>query len=154
MTETNNNKTSNSHSSIVRQLLENAMIIRIAIPDNPYPYLVPICFVYWNDAIYFHSANSGKKIELLRENNHVTFELDENMGIVENKNICKWSIKYRSIVGHGLVFSIESESEKYNALKELSKKYGAQARDFSFKIDKGLEILKIIIEKLTLKINY
>jgi len=37
-----------------------------SISDNGYPYGVPLSYVYFDDAIYFHSAREGHKIENIK----------------------------------------------------------------------------------------
>jgi hypothetical protein len=37
------------------------------------PYAVPLSYVYAGDAIYFHSALDGHKIEVIKENPNTSF---------------------------------------------------------------------------------
>ena len=56
--------------------------IRIAMFDDPYPYIVPVNFgeeVTGEQIIfYIHTGYEGKKNDLLRKNPNVAFEMDCN----------------------------------------------------------------------------
>ena len=57
-------------------LLESQVFGRLACSNNGEPYVVPINYVYRDNAIYAHSGN-GKKIEMMRANPKVCFQVDE-----------------------------------------------------------------------------
>ena len=38
-----------------------------------FPYTVPLNYVYLNDKIYFHCANVGRKLDIIRQNNKASF---------------------------------------------------------------------------------
>lgn len=41
--------------------------------DNGYPYGVPVSYAYADDRIYFHCAREGYKVDLLKNDPHVSF---------------------------------------------------------------------------------
>ena len=51
-------------------VIEGCQVMRLAIPDEPAPYLVPLNFGFERTeqgvTFYFHSAVAGRKVELLR----------------------------------------------------------------------------------------
>lgn len=57
-------------------LLERQVFGRLGCHANGETYVVPINYVYRNNAIYAHSAN-GKKIEMMRLSPKVCFQVDE-----------------------------------------------------------------------------
>ena len=57
-------------------LLESQVFGRLGCSVNDETYIVPINYVYRNNAIYAHSGN-GKKIEMMRTNPKVCFQVDE-----------------------------------------------------------------------------
>jgi uncharacterized protein len=44
----------------VDMLLVNSRICRMAFNDSPYPYIIPLDYVYVNGKMYFHFADYGK----------------------------------------------------------------------------------------------
>lgn len=57
-------------------LLESQVFGRLACSNDGETYVVPINYVYRDNAIYAHSGN-GKKIEMMRANPKVCFQVDE-----------------------------------------------------------------------------
>ena len=60
----------------IMDLLRRQVIGRVGCHVNGETYIVPINYIYNNDAIYAHSGN-GKKIEMMRQNPKVCFQVDE-----------------------------------------------------------------------------
>lgn len=128
-------------------IIKKANSCRIAFVDGDYPYIVPVNFAVSNDHLYFHSAKEGKKIDILRKNNQVCFEIDIEGEIVKGKRACLWSMKYVSVIGFGQAIFIEDNAGKKKALEILMEKYAGRS-GFSYADD---ELDKIII--IDVKIN-
>ena len=125
----------------IETIMAKAKCCRIALVDGILPYIVPINFAVNNNHLYFHSANEGKKIDILRKNNSVCFEIDIEGEIVESKTACSWGMKYVSVIGFGQAFFIEDNTKKRKALDILMEKYAGRS-GFSYSDD---ELEKIII---------
>ena len=50
-----------------------------SIDKNGYPQIIPMNFVYLDDAIYMHSHTKGEKLENIRQNQKVGFEVDREL---------------------------------------------------------------------------
>jgi uncharacterized protein len=125
----------------INAIMEKTSCCRIALVDLNSPYIVPVNFTVSNNHLYFHSAKEGKKIDILRKNNQVCFEIDIEGEIVRGERACSWGIKYVSVIGFGQAFFIEDNIGKKNALDILMKKYAGRG-GFSYTDD---ELDKIII---------
>jgi hypothetical protein len=111
-------------------ILDEADVCRLAIQTGKAPYIVPLNFGYsWDEklVLYFHSANEGRKLELLQKNNVVGFELDTGHELVTADLACNWGMKYKSIVGTGEIHFIGDDKEKALALDAIMRKYGHPA---------------------------
>ena len=63
----------------LEEILQKADVCRIAFAVDGIPYIVTMNFGYiWKDSLtlYFHCAKEGKKLELMKRNNMVCFEMD------------------------------------------------------------------------------
>ena len=68
------------------------------------PYIVPVSFGYHENGIYFHSARSGKKIDMLSANNRVCFEFESGVMLKQSETApCDWSFAFKSVIGFGYV---------------------------------------------------
>ena len=104
-------------------ILQAAPVCRIAMAAGDVPYIVPVNFAVNNHHLYFHCAKSGKKIDMLRKNPSVCFEVDIPGDLRAADTACSWGMKYKSVIGFGQAYFIEGADEKKKALNILMKKY-------------------------------
>ncbi len=67
----------------ILQIMQNCDVVRLGIKDeDSYPYIVPLNFgmedVEGQVVLYLHSALEGHKLDLLRKDSYVSFEMDRN----------------------------------------------------------------------------
>ncbi|NVM04174.1 MAG: pyridoxamine 5'-phosphate oxidase family protein [Candidatus Helarchaeota archaeon] len=135
---------------LIKNIIEKSTVCRIAMALNNSPYIVPVIFGYEDNFLYIHSAPEGKKIEILKQNNNVCFEMDINHEIVKSDTPCKWSMNYYSIIGYGKASFINDFQEKINAMNIIMKHYSSSnSHKYYEKIVNNLAIIKIEIEKIT-----
>lgn len=137
---------------IIEEILNSSIICRIAMADGEKPYLLPFNYGYRENCIYIHSALEGKKLDVLRLNNSVCFEIDHEVKIIKDDKACKWTTVYRSVVGYGTVEILTDIEEKIEGLKIIMAQHGAP--DLTVfepsNVDRML-ILKLKISELTAK---
>jgi uncharacterized protein len=136
--------------AIIEDILSKSEVCRIALIDNDRPYIVPLNYGYKNNAIYFHSSLHGKKIELLKINKKVCFEIELFTEIVKNEVPCKWGTKYRSVIGYGTIEFLTDPSQKKEGLDIIMAHYRKPDKNIyeDTQIEKVL-ILKLKIEEIT-----
>ncbi|OGP87681.1 MAG: pyridoxamine 5'-phosphate oxidase [Deltaproteobacteria bacterium RBG_19FT_COMBO_43_11] len=134
----------------IEEIMRQAMICRISLVDGEYPYIVPVNFVVNDKNLYFHSSAEGKKIEILRKNKNVCFEMDIQSEIVKGKSPCAWGMKYLSVVGFGRAFFIDNSDEKKRVLNMLVEKYAGEG-DYIYQeeILQKVIVIGVIMEKIT-----
>lgn len=69
--------------------LESQFIGRLGCHVDDETYIVPVNYVYQNNAIYAHSGD-GKKIKMLRANPKVCFQVDEIDNMFNWKSAILW----------------------------------------------------------------
>ncbi len=99
-----------------------------SIDKNGYPQIIPMNFVYLDDAIYMHSHTKGEKLENIRQNQKVGFEVDRELEFLPSyfedpKDASLADTLYISVVIKGIGQIIDDRSEKTRALNGLIKKY-------------------------------
>ena len=136
--------------SVLEEILKQAHICRLAMIDNGLPYILPFNFGYHENCIFIHSAPVGKKIDLLKENPLVCFEIEQKAEIITDEIACKWSTLYRSVVGYGNVEIVTDFEEKIQGLEIIMKQHGAAGKqDFDPKEVEFIVILKLSISTIT-----
>ncbi|MBW1973892.1 MAG: pyridoxamine 5'-phosphate oxidase family protein [Deltaproteobacteria bacterium] len=131
----------------IEEIIKKAIALRIAMSENNMPYIVPVCFGYKENYLFFHSAPEGKKIDIIKKNNNVAFEIDVDLKLVKDKIGCKWGMEYKSVIGIGKAFFIEDLKEKEEALKIIMKQYSDET--FDFNNINNVVVVKIKIEAMT-----
>ena len=112
---------------LIDSIIRRSQICRLGLSDRGQPYVVPLCFGYDGAAIYFHCAPEGRKLDIIRENSKVCFEIDIVEGMIEADQACGWGIRYQSVIGFGRAYEIEDFAAKEAALSHIMSQYSDRA---------------------------
>jgi hypothetical protein len=104
-------------------ILNRAAVGRLGLATDNIPYVVPLNYVYHNNALYFHCADEGRKIEMLRANRLVCFEVDEYYGTVRSNKPAPHSSHYASVILFGQAEILSDLHLKFEVLQALLDKY-------------------------------
>jgi nitroimidazol reductase NimA-like FMN-containing flavoprotein (pyridoxamine 5'-phosphate oxidase superfamily) len=137
-------------NAAIRSIMEEALVCRLGFSDDGAPYVVPMNFGLGENCLYLHCATEGRKLDILRRNNRVCFEMDLLREIKQGKEPCGWSARYESVIGFGRAFIAGDIAEKRFALDRIMKHYGAQGPSvYPDDILAGTLVIRIEIESLT-----
>jgi nitroimidazol reductase NimA-like FMN-containing flavoprotein (pyridoxamine 5'-phosphate oxidase superfamily) len=103
-------------------ILRSAKVMHVALADNDIPFLVPVFFGYDGTSLYFHSAPTGTKMEILKRNSRVCFEVSLDQGVIESEKACDFEARHRTVIGYGKAVLIEDEEVKIKALDLIVEK--------------------------------
>jgi len=141
------------------EFLSSQQTGRIAsIDKNGFPQIVPMNFVFINDVIYLHSHIRGEKLDNIRRNKKVGFEVDKSLEFLPSyfsdpTDASLADTLYISVVIKGNASIVLDKEEKTIALNGLMKKYQPEGGYEPIKPDmnvlKGVEVIKIVPESLT-----
>jgi nitroimidazol reductase NimA-like FMN-containing flavoprotein (pyridoxamine 5'-phosphate oxidase superfamily) len=76
-------------SKAIDSLLEKQYFGRLGCHSNDFTYIVPISYAYDGSAIYCH-CDQGKKVEVMRENPKVCFEVDSLENLASWQSVIAW----------------------------------------------------------------
>ena len=129
----------------IRNILDGAKVLRLGLSVKDEPYVVPMNYGYTMEdgklTLYLHSAVQGKKLDMIRENPRVFFELDCDLIPFEGKVACQYGLSYSSVMGRGTARIVEDVEEKKAAMSILMKTQ--TQKDFSFE-DRLVSIVAVI----------
>lgn len=136
------------------EILKLGKIAQIAFIDNNEPYIVTLNygFMYQDEKLklYFHSAKDGKKIDCIRSNPNVCFTIAICDPFVVGEKACNYGMKYRSVVGYGLMRLVEKSDERQLGLDLLMKQYtGKDAWDYDNEMLLKTAVMCIEVTKIT-----
>lgn len=109
----------------IRAIMAAARVCRLGLSDGGQPYVVPMNFGLGENCLYLHCAREGRKLDILRKNDRVCFEMDLLGEIKPGKRDCDWSTRYRSVIGFGRASLVEDPEERRIALDRVMAHYGA-----------------------------
>lgn len=133
----------------VEDVLRRATVCRLGLCRDDMPYVVPVCFGFDGGALYFHCAREGKKLDILRKNNNVCFEVDIDHEIVKAEKACGWGMKYKSVVGFGRAVFVEEVELKRKGLDVIMRQYSGGAFEYSIDAIEKTVVIKVEIESMT-----
>lgn len=145
----------NELSEIVR-IIESCDVCRIALTEGNLPYIVPMNFGYEVDnkdiILYLHCANEGRKLEILKKNNHVCFEMDLRHELVTGPTACSHSMNYESLIGNAIAEIVTDNENKIHALNLIMKKYTHKG-DYTFEENQlnNVTVIKLVSSDYTAK---
>lgn len=87
--------------------------------ENGYPYAVPISYVYDGKKLYFHSAQSGHKLDAIRRNPKASLCVIGQDQVVPER----YTTYFQSVIVFGTIRILEDEKEKRAAIEKLAVKY-------------------------------
>jgi nitroimidazol reductase NimA-like FMN-containing flavoprotein (pyridoxamine 5'-phosphate oxidase superfamily) len=132
---------------VLEEILREHDVGRLATCVDNKPYIVPVNYAYSNGKIFFHSYKDGKKIQNIRLNPFVCFEVDSG-DILEAENPCKISYRYKSVIVMGKARIIKKPEQKLDRFRLIIDKYSPGKGK---KLD--LEALKKVRDLLVVEID-
>ena len=139
----------------IMEIINNCKAIRVAMKDTEGLYIVPLNFgySYLDDklTLYFHSAKEGRKLNAIKENPEVAFEMDCEHRLIEAKIACLYGFAFKSIVGNGVASIVENIEEKKIALSLLMQHQTGKDFTFEDKHAKAVTVFKVEVTNFSAK---
>jgi len=113
----------------IKEFLNDEHVGRISSIDvSGFPQIIPMNFVFLNDAIYMHSHVKGEKLDNISNNDKVGFEADRELEFLPSyfedpHNASLADTLYISVVVKGIASFVTDKEEKTLALNGLMEKY-------------------------------
>lgn len=131
------------------------MVGRLGTCANGIPYITPMNFTYDKETskIFLHCANEGRKLENIRINPNVCFEVEEVKNVIVKQPTCASSVAYRSVIMFGSIKILSEVNAKTYALQKLAEKYAPQnpKMPFTDAMLNKTNVLEIEIKEITAK---
>jgi nitroimidazol reductase NimA-like FMN-containing flavoprotein (pyridoxamine 5'-phosphate oxidase superfamily) len=130
-------------------VIRKALVCRLAMVDDGRPYIVPLCFGYQNNTLFFHSAKEGKKLDILKKNKNVCFEFDVDAELKKGKSACDWGMTFQSVIGFGEASLVEDPSAKRSALDIIMRQYAEGSFAYTDTVVENTAIIRVAIANMT-----
>lgn len=134
-------------------ILDSCEVMRVGLVDGDRPYVVPMNYGYrWEGGqltLYFHSAKEGMKLNLIRKNAKVCFEVDCGHALIPGENACQYGYAFQSVVGFGKAEVLEDPQEKITALRALMQHMAGEQFAFTEQMVSGITVWQIQVSEFT-----
>lgn len=138
----------------IDSLLKDSLVGTLAtINETGVPYAIPLHYFYDNGKIYFHGLPKGQKIDNLKRNPHVSFNVYRMVGLLldESGNPCDTNTEYQSVIAQGTAEIVCNIDCKRTILNAIVDKYTPQYSGTRLpdNMVKGTVVVAIRITELT-----
>ncbi|MCF8075724.1 MAG: pyridoxamine 5'-phosphate oxidase family protein [Desulfotignum sp.] len=133
----------------MEQILAQGQVCRLAMVDKGQPYVVPLNFGYGDGSLYFHSAPEGRKIDVLKADPHVCFEVDELVKMNKAPAACDWGVSFKSVIGTGTARILDTPAEKKAGLDIIMAHYSGRTFDYPEEMLSKTAVIQLTIHEMT-----
>ena len=139
----------------IRHILDSGKVLHLGLSVNDEPYVVPMNYGYTMEdgklVIYLHSAVKGKKLEMVRTNPRVCFNIDCDRMPFEGRVPCQYGMVYSSILGRGTAALVEDPEDKMEAMSILMKTQTGKDFTFNERLVSIVTVIRIDAQEYTAK---
>ena len=139
----------------ILRILDTAKILHLGLAVNNEPYVVPMNYGYTMEdgklVLYLHSAVRGKKLDMIRENPNVFFELECDLLPFAGEVACQYGLAYSSVMGRGKAVIVEDVEEKMKAMSILMQTQTAKEFTFNERLVSIVAVIRIDVAEYTAK---
>ena len=139
----------------IKEILDKSMIVHVGMVDGDEPYVVPMNYGYTLEdgvlSIYLHGATVGRKIDIIRKNPKVFFEMECDVTPFEGKVACQYGTTYASVMGLGKAEILELSEDKIDGLVKFMKTQTGKDFTFDERMVSIVSVIKITATDFTAK---
>lgn len=139
----------------IQSILDECKILHLGLVDGDEPYVVPMNYGYTLEdgklTIYLHAATKGYKLDVMKKNPKVFFQMNCDIIPFEGQKACQYGMAYKSIMGRGIAELVDDVEAKKEALSIFMK--SQTGKDFAFddRMVSIVSIIKIHVKEYTAK---
>jgi len=139
----------------ILDILDAGKVLHLGLAVDNEPYVVPMNYGYTYEngklVVYLHSAVRGKKLDMIRANPKVFFEMDCDLIPFESEKPCQYGLSYSSVMGRGTAVIVEDVEEKMKAMSLLMKTQTKKDFSFNEQLVSIVSVIRIDVAEYTAK---
>ena len=139
----------------IKEILDKSIIVHVGMIDGDEPYVVPMNYGYTLEdgelCIYLHGATVGRKLDIIKTNPKVFFEMECDVTPFEGKVACQYGTTYASVMGLGTAEVLTDVNEKIDGLTKFMKTQTGKDFTFDEKMVSIVSVIKITAKYFTAK---
>lgn len=139
----------------ILSILDKGKVLHLGLVDGDEPYVVPMNYGYIMEGekltVYLHGAKQGRKLDIMKVNPKVFFEIDCDIVPFEGKTACNYGITYASVMARGTAVIVEDTEEKIRGLALLMKTQTGRDFEINEKMAGIVSVIRIDVSEYTAK---
>lgn len=143
--------------SLIRRIIGNCSHCHLGLWDGQEVYIVPMNFGFEEEngqlRLYFHCAGEGRKLDILRRNPKVSFQMDTGFELRPQELACEYSAGFASVMGTGVMEFLPDPDAKRHGLSAILNHTTGTRKQWSFPDDSvgRVTVLRLNVERLSCK---
>ncbi len=143
----------------ILSIMNSCDVCRLGLSDDNVPYVVPVCFAYEvgendNITLYFHCAEDGRKVDIMKKNPNIAFEMDTSHKLFDNAtDACGFGMQYECIMGTGTVRFVTEKDDKVPVLDLIMKHYTKKHLPYRPEFINATLIVAVDVTSISCKVN-
>ena len=139
-----------NHREELDQIIHKAQICHLACSRNDEPYVVPLSYGYDGEAVYFHTAQEGKKIDFLETNPLVCLGFEQGVKLQPDPDLaCEWSFAFSSVIITGTAEELTDPQVKLEGIKQIMLHYSSRDWDIPLEELSRTKVWRVIINTIS-----
>ena len=139
----------------ILEILQKGKVLHLGLAVDNEPYVVPMNYGFTYEegklVMYLHSAVRGKKLDMIRKNPKVFFEICTDLQPFDGVKPCQYGLAYSSVMGKGTATIVEEVQEKMQAMTTLMKTQTEKDFVFNEELVSIVAVVRIDVEAYTAK---
>ena len=124
------------------RILKEANVLHLSMCVDNEPYVVALTYTYQEGRFYIHCAREGKKLDILRKNPRVCFQIEHDVQVAPSAKACAWTMHYKSIMGTGRAEIVEEPEKVRAGLDIFMSRFAEPPYEY---VDKAVALTTLII---------
>ena len=139
----------------ILHILDAGKVLHLGLAVDNVPYVVPMNYGYTMEdgrlTLYLHSALQGRKLDMIRANPNVFFEIDCDRMPFSGRVPCQYGLVYSSVMGRGTAAIVEDVEEKKQAMTILMRTQTGKEFSFEDRLVSIVAVIRIDVAEYTAK---
>jgi nitroimidazol reductase NimA-like FMN-containing flavoprotein (pyridoxamine 5'-phosphate oxidase superfamily) len=134
----------------IHAIVRGCEVCRLGLAVGGEPYVVPVSFGFDGEAVYFHTASSGRKIEMMTANPRICVQFERDVKLVDDADrACSWTVHYESVIGFGAVRELVESTQKTRGLNQIMQHYSGRSWDLDERSLASTRVWRVDLDGLT-----
>jgi len=134
----------------IHAIIRDCEVCRLGLAVDGEPYVVPVSFGFNGEAVFFHSAKRGKKIDMMKANPRICVQFERNVKLVtDDDDACSWTFQFESVIGFGSVAELVGVAEKARGLNRIMQHYSGRVWSFDGPHMSATRVWRVDLDILT-----